>query len=444
MSRGSLRARLIGGTALGLVVALGVGGLALSAAFRRSVEAAFDARLASLQLAVIAALDAPPDGPVRLARNVPNPDFDRVYSGWYWQVVDGDVRLVSRSLWDATLPALPDSGGAGDAVQTLDGPRGQRLRVVSRTLRWPTRATPVTVSVAGPEDAVADEVARFNSLLVVALLALAATLLATLAVQVGYGLRPLRRLAAELDAIRAGRQARLDGDVPREIAPLVETMNAVLEQDARRLERARALAGNLAHGLKTPLAVLGAEAARPLPDRERLAAQVQRIAAVVDHHLARAAAAGTQAAIAARTPVEPVVRELGALLERMHAARGVTVTVEAAPEPVAFAGERQDLEEMLGNLMDNACKWARARVVVHVARRGAELAIAVEDDGPGLPETATEAVVQRGVRLDPDAPGSGLGLAITADLAQLYGGTLSLEGAPLGGLRATLRLPAAM
>lgn len=438
MSRGSLRARLLGGTALGLVVALGVGGLALSAAFRRSVEAAFDARLASLQLAVIAALDVPPDRPARLARDVPNPDFDRVYSGWYWQVVDGDTRLVSRSLWDA---ALPDA--ANDAVRTVDGPRHQRLRVVSRTLRWPARAAPVTVAVAGPERAIEDEVAGFNHLLLAALAVLSATLIATLAVQVGYGLRPLRRLAFELDAIRAGRQARLGGEVPRELAPLVETMNAVLDQDARRLERARALAGNLAHGLKTPLAVLGAEAARPVPDRDRLAAEVRRLAAVVDHHLARAAAAGTQAAIAARTPVPPIVRELAALLERMHAGRGVTIALDAAPEAATFAGERQDLEEMLGNLMDNACKWAAARVVVRVERAGAALAIVVEDDGPGLPATAAGAAVQRGVRLDPDAPGSGLGLAITADLAQLYGGTLSLERATLGGLRATLRLPAA-
>ena len=437
MSGGSLRTRLIGGTILWLALALLVGGLALSSAFRRSVESAFAARLASLQLAVIAALDVPPDAPARIARPVRFPDFDRIYSGWYWQVDDGDTRLASRSLWDAALPIDPTASG-GSVV----GPRQEPLRVVSRPLQYPSRSGPVTVSVAAPEEELRREIAAFDRLLVLALGVLALSLIAGAMLQVAYGLRPFRRLRAELDAVRAGRRARLGDRYPTEIAPLVETMNVVLDEDARRVERARALAGNLAHGLKTPLSVLGIEAARPAPDRERIAAQVKRMGGVIDHHLARAAAVGAQQAIAARTPLAPVAGELRAMLQRVHAERGLRIDVEVADDLV-FAGERQDLEEMLGNLMDNACKWAASRVSVRAVADRDRLRIDVEDDGPGLPDDAQDAARQRGVQLDPAEPGSGLGLAITGDLAQIYGGGLELERSAAGGLHARLRLPRA-
>lgn len=437
MTGGSIRARLIAGTTIWLIAALAIGGLALSAAFRRSVEAAFDARLQSLLLAVIAALDVPPDGPVRLARDVPHPDFDRVYSGWYWQVADGDTRLLSRSLWDATLPDAGESTGG----QPLDGPRQEPLRAVSRMLRYPTHVQPISVTVAGPQRELDDEIAGFNRLLLLSLGALALGLIAAVALQVGYGLRPFRRLASELDAVRAGRRARLAAGYPTEIEPLVETMNAVLDQDARRVERARALAGNLAHGLKTPLSVLGVEAARATPDGARIAAQVGRMTGLIDHHLARAAAVGAGEAIAIRTPLRPIVAELRAMLLRVHAERRLTIDVEV-DDALAFAGERQDLEEMLGNLIDNACKWAANGVSVRARRAGGQLEIAVEDDGPGLPDEQVDAALQRGVRLDRSEPGSGLGLAISADLAGLYAGELSLNRGPLGGLRAVLRLPA--
>jgi signal transduction histidine kinase len=436
MSGGSLRTRLIGGTVLWLALALLVGGLALSSAFRRSVESAFAERLASLQLAVIAALDVPPDAPARIARPVRFPDFDRIYSGWYWQVDDGDTRLASRSLWDAALPLDPAASGG-----SIVGPRQEPLRVVSRPLQYPSRSGPVTVSVAAPEDELRREIAAFDRLLVLALGVLALSLVAGAMLQVAYGLRPFRRLRAELDAVRAGRRARLGDRYPTEIAPLVETMNVVLDEDARRVERARALAGNLAHGLKTPLSVLGVEAARPAPDRERIAAQVSRMSGVIDHHLARAAAVGAQA-IAARTPLAPVAAELRAMLQRVHAGRELEIEVAVADDLI-FAGERQDLEEMLGNLIDNACKWAASRVTVRAVADRDRLRIDVEDDGPGLADDSHASARQRGVRLDPAEPGSGLGLAITTDLAQIYGGGLDLERSPAGGLHARLRLPRA-
>jgi signal transduction histidine kinase len=439
MPGGSIRARLIGGTTIWLLVAFAIGGVALSSAFRRSVEAAFVQRLDSLLLAVIAALDVPPTGDVRLARDIPNPDFDRVYSGWYWQVTDGDVRLASRSLWDFDLAIGPDAAVPATS-RVIPGPQQEPLRVVSRRLRYPSHPQPITVAVAGPEGELRRDIAAFDRLLLLSLAGLALALLAAVAVQVGYGLRPFRRLRSELDAIRSGRRTRLTGGYPREIEPLVDTMNVVLDEDARRIDRARALSGNLAHGLKTPLSVLAVEAARAAPDGTRIAAQVSRMTAVIDHHLARAAAAGAQQPIGARTAIRAVVSDLRAMLLRIHADRGLTIDMEV-PDDLRFAGERQDLEEMLGNLIDNACKWATSRVSVSAARAGDVIEIAVDDDGPGLVSAQAAAALQRGVRLDADTPGSGLGLSITSDLARLYRGSLTLGRGPLSGMRATLRLP---
>ena len=441
MTVGSIRERLIAGTIIALALALTIGGFALSSAFQRTVETTFHERLDSLLLTVVAAIDVEADGSLRLGREIPHPSFGRVYSGWYWQVTSGDSRLASRSLWDAELSGPMALGDAGRASLTMTGPRDQLLRVAVRELHYPSRRDAVTVTVAGPESELRGEIDSFNRLLVLSLGVLALTMIGAVAAQVGYGLRPFRALGVELGDIRAGRRTRLTGGYPREIEPLAQAMNDVLDQDARRIERARSLAGNLAHGLKTPLSVLALEAARPAPDPGRITAQVSRMTRVIDHHLARAAAAGAQQAIAISTGVHGVVSELRAMLLRIHAERLLSIDADV-PADLMFAGERQDLEEMLGNLIDNACKWAAARVIVRATGGADWFEITVDDDGHGLPADDANSALQRGVRLDSAEPGTGLGLAITGDLARLYGGTLILGRSDIGGLRATLRLPA--
>jgi len=441
MTPRSLSARLVAGMAACLIVGLALGGVGLSLAFRRSVEGAFSERLDVLVLAVIGSLDVPPDGPVRVPNPIDDARFERAYSGWYWQVNDASEVVRSRSLWDTVL-ALPAGLPPGDAVMHVDllGPREEALRATVRRLRYPSRATPVLVTVAGPDAELQQEIDRFDRLLAISLGALGLVLAGVLAVQVGYGLRPLRRLAGELAAVHAGRASRLGRDYPTEIQPLVQAVNDVLDHDAGLIERARTHVGNLAHALKTPLAVLAGETRRPGVDGREIAEQIGVMTRLVDHHLTRAAVAGTRRVLGARTEVAPVVTALCETLVRLHRERSVTVEV---PAGASFAGERQDLEEMLGNVMDNACKWAASRVVVTTRVTPGTVSFVVDDDGPGLTDAEAAKVLARGARLDDDVPGSGLGLSIAAELAELYGGTLTLGRGRLGGLEVRLDLPSA-
>jgi len=263
--------------------------------------------------------------------------------------------------------------------------------------------------------------------------------------EVRWGLRPIERLRARLLAMRDGRATRVEGDYPSEIQPLVSDLNALIDQRERAVQRAQAKAGDLAHGLKTPLAVLAQEADRAgAAGHAELAAlmrqQVDRMRGQVDYHLAQAGAAAG-AAGASHCSVRESADGLARTLLRLHAERGVSIDVAVDPGH-AFRGRREDLDEMLGNLLDNACKWARARVRVGSTLADASVVLTVDDDGPGLDPALRERVLQRGVRADEAAPGTGIGLAIVRDLAELYGGRIALDRAPAGGLRAELRLPA--
>jgi signal transduction histidine kinase len=283
----------------------------------------------------------------------------------------------------------------------------------------------------------------FNRLLTFALAVLFAGVVGAVLVQVRFGLEPLRRMGRALSGIRAGRAARLEGDFPAEIEPLATELNALLDHNEALVDRARTHVGNLAHGLKTPLSVLTNEARRSHgPLASLVARQVALMRRQVDHHLARARAIATGTILGARTDVAPVLEDLRRTLGRIYADKALAITADCPPE-LAFRGARQDLEEMLGNLLDNACKWASAGVMVRGEAAGEHLLLVIEDDGPGLPPARLAEVLERGRRLDEQVPGTGLGLAIVADLAQLYRGRLVLEEAEGGGLRALLTLPAA-
>ncbi len=263
--------------------------------------------------------------------------------------------------------------------------------------------------------------------------------------QVRKGLSALNDLRTRLSAVRDGREHQIVGRYPAEVEPLVTDLNALLEHRDHAVRRAVAKAGDLAHGLKTPLAVLAQEAARANAAgqtelAESIEQQVDRMRRQIDYHLAHARAAASGATLGARCAVADSVEPLVRTLHRLHADRGVTIESNVAAGHV-FRGQREDLDEMLGNLLDNACKWARSRVAVASAACGNHILITVDDDGPGLDASMREAVLHRGVRADEAAPGSGLGLAIVRDLADVYGGSIALDASPLGGLRARLRLP---
>jgi signal transduction histidine kinase len=264
--------------------------------------------------------------------------------------------------------------------------------------------------------------------------------------QVRTGLSPLGYLRERLAAVRHGSDRRVEGSYPDEVQPLVDDLNALLDERERAIARAQAKAGDLAHGLKTPLAVLAHEAERAAAaGHAELSAtiqqQVERIRRQMDYHLAQARAVASGARLGARCSLAASVEGLVRTLLRLHAERGIAI--EARVPELSVRGQREDLDEMLGNLLDNACKWARSRVRVAAWADAASVVVAVDDDGPGLDPALREAVLQRGVRADEAAAGSGFGLAIVRDLAELYGGDVSLEGSPEGGLRAQLRLPSA-
>jgi signal transduction histidine kinase len=265
--------------------------------------------------------------------------------------------------------------------------------------------------------------------------------------QVRRGLSAVAQLRARLGDVHAGRERLVRGDYPTEVAPLVSDLNGLLQARDESVTRAQAKAGDLAHGLKTPLAVLAHEAERARAAgahdiADAIAHEVDRMRRQIDYHLAHARAAASGATPGLRAGVSASVDGLKRTLERLHAGRGLTIAAVIDPAH-AVRGQREDLDEMLGNLLDNACKWAKSRVVIRSAIEGAHVVMTVDDDGPGLDPGMREAVLRRGVRADEAAPGSGLGLAIVRDLAGLYGGSIALGAAPEGGLRAILRLPAA-
>ena len=264
-------------------------------------------------------------------------------------------------------------------------------------------------------------------------------------VLVWKGLRSLRELHARVSALRDGRERRVAGEYPSEVQPLVNDLNALLEHRELLVDRAQAKAGDLAHGLKTPLALLAQEAERAASAGQNELAvsieqQVSRMQRQIDYHLAQARAAASGSAIGAHAELRPSIEGIVRALERLHADRRLDIGIDVDPSH-SVRVERQDLDEMLGNLLENACLWARSRVAIHSSVRDGFAIIDVDDDGPGLEPSMREAVLQRGVRADQAVPGSGLGLAIVRDLAELYGGSIALERAPAGGLRARLRLP---
>lgn len=453
MRRDSLAFRLIAGAALWSVIALVAGGLVLSAIFRNSVENSFDSRLNVLLHSLIATTEVNAEGKIARQRGLSETRFDLAYSGWYWQIwpVAPRPAVRSRSLFDQSLDLSAaetvERNAVGLKVFDTVGPENQPLRVVERRVMLPGYDVPVSFAVAGERSEMNTEIQSFNTWLIVSMAALGAGLLVALLIQVRYGLRPLENVRASLAQIRSGRATRLEGDFPSEIEPLAEELNGLLESNREVLERARTHVGNLAHALKTPLSVLTNEA-RTHDDAfgETVRRMVTQMREQIDRHLTRARMAASANVLGANTPVKPVLMGLANALERIHAERGISIEVVCDDE-TGFRGEAQDLEEVVGNLLDNACKWSGGRVEVRLAGErgpgGRQLLIRIEDDGPGLSEQAMDKVLRRGVRLDEKTPGSGLGLDIVKELVDVYGGSLELKRSGLGGLLAELRLPAA-
>src|SRR5882757_5059860 len=420
MRGSSLATRLFLSATAWVVVILVITGVVLSSVYRDATERAFDRRLNLYLRTLIAEVATPDEPPDRQFQSLGEPLFELPLSGWYWQITRTDLGKAetgcsnksevrcSRSLWDKTLPKLEEHGAeltaAGVRLGYVDGPEGQNLRMVERPVDLGPDGK-FLVSVAGDASEIFDETRSFDYYLGGTFAALGIVLLLTTIFQVRFGLAPLKRISESIADIRSGQAERLEGEFPVEIAPLARETNALIDANREIVERARTHVGNLAHAIKTPLSVIVNEASAHTADP--FAAKVLEQADVmrdqVAHHLERARIAARLTIIGTVTEVAPAIEALRRTMEKIHRGRGIAIAVDADPQ-AKFRGERQDLEEMAGNLVDNACKWASSQVFIEVLVErspepgGPSLRIIVDDDGRGLSAAERAQVSRRGQR----------------------------------------------
>ena len=456
----SLVSSLVRAAALWAVPGLIIVTLALGLVSRNSSYRSFDEPLESAVLGLIASVESSADGILRLSRELPEPRYQRALSGRYWIIgtIENESEispvLSSRSLYGASLP-VTDTTVTSLAEQGPDPVRfvtpgpdidaDETLRVVARQVVLPNMTTPVVVLAAADRAPVMRSIRNFTLTAGVLLLTLILGMIFAVYAQVRLGLRPLFDLGHRIADVREGRAASVEGNYPLEIAPLATELNSLISHNKTVVERAQTHVGNLAHALKTPIAVLRneAEAADTTPSKI-VAKQTDTMASQVDHHLRRARAAARGQAIGVRAEMDPVIDGLVRTLPRIY--RDKDLTIDRVGETgLIFRGSPRDLEDMVGNLMDNAAKWTASRIDVKVRKvEEGFCQVSIADDGPGLTADEIEEALKRGARLDEATPGSGLGLSIVKDLADAYKGDLSFSRSDAGGLKAVLRLPIAV
>jgi signal transduction histidine kinase len=449
MRRGSLKRRLLAAAASSIVLALVIAGIGLLLLFERHVERRMMSELQIYLGQIVSGIDRTEDGTLQVVGEPAEPRFLEPLSGLYWQVAvepDGPV-LRSRSLWDETL-ALPADRLLDVEVHehVIPGPNKSSLLVVEREVQLPERLGDgrIRAAVALDRSEIHAAGRDFALDLVPSLALLAAILVAATWVQVIVGLRPLDTVRRRLAAVRAGRATRLGTDFPDEVHPLAAEVDHLLDAQEKALERARARAADLAHGLKTPLTVLTSDAAElRARGEERIADEIAAVTAGMRRHVERELArarAGPRVHPQASRPLLPVVAQVAGVLRRTPRGHDLDWDV-IVPEGISTRVDAQDLAEMLGNLAENAVKWAVLKIRITGRWTDTNLVLSVEDDGPGIPDSEAAAALARGQRLDESQPGSGLGLAIVSDLVEACGGSLSLGRSELGGLLAELHLP---
>ena len=463
MKFNSLGFRLFITSALLALIVLPLAALQLISQYRTSIETNFDERLkANLSLLIESSLQEDfehPKKPTQFGGFA----FTLQNSGWYWQItpVGGNSfkTFKSESLGTEKL----DLTNRQNTSQETDGTTkfyiqygpDRRLRVIERTLTLGSAQMPqpYAYTVTGDSSEIEDDVIDFASMLSITFLILGSGLILATLLQVRVGLQPLRIVEQGLTNIRAGKTDRLEGDFPAEIAPLQYEINNLIESNMNVIERARTHVGNLAHALKTPLSVITNEAReKDTPLSKKVTEQADIMQNQISHHLDRARMAARVGIVGSLTEIHPVLQALVRALSRIHQEKNIDFTLDC-PESATFAGEKQDFEEIIGNVLDNAFMWASSKVICSIVcdpvaagatatSLGGNIIITVDDDGPGLSKKDRTQVLKRGKRLDETVPGSGLGLSIVADLVDLYRGEVNLLQSPEGGLRVKIQLPA--
>ncbi|MEJ2400393.1 MAG: sensor histidine kinase [Xanthomonadales bacterium] len=442
MTRRSLAARIVALTGVWIAIALVAAGIMLWSFYQSHVEEHYDAHVRMHMEEMVAAARLNSDGSLTLAYQPSDPRYQILHSGWYWEIRQrGRILARSPSLGEDEIKLPEKSFSENRDAVILMGPADKELRVQTRLVPAGSSGEQLLLVSSAPMTRVTDDVDHIVEHMVPTLALLAGVLLIAVVFQVRLTLRPINDISRGISAIHQGRDERISGEFPVEIQPLVDELNNLVEHNATLLRRARNQLGDLAHSIKNPLTVINNEARSMDSDKGRLIlARTGDIQDSVDHHLTRARASGTTNVLGARVKIRAVAEDLVFALQRIYQDRKLRFNLDDIRQ-CAVRCEAQDLEEMLGNLMDNACKWARSEVAVSCRPSNGDTLVTVEDDGPGIPADEISRVMQRGQRLDESTQGHGLGLGIIQDIVELYNGKLELGVSKLGGLRADLTLP---
>ncbi|MCW8873311.1 MAG: ATP-binding protein [Xanthomonadales bacterium] len=438
----SLTKRIISLSIFWIILALLATALLLGQLYRDHIEEHYDAHVFTHVEELIAAVRTDSEGRVGLHREPTDPRFHRPRSGWYWEVLSDDQPVVkSASLGDERLDLQGITLDENHGVQTVFGPNGQKLRANVVHVSYPSEPGSLTFIATAPQFQITDDVQDFATHVLTSFLVLAIGLSVAVVMQVRVALKPLRAIRQEISDIKSGTTERLSQDFPADVQPLVDELNFLLDHNELLLKRARNQLGDLAHAVKTPLTVIRNEA-RTMENKQGqlILEQTHLIASDIDHYLSRARIYGKKDAIGYRTSVRSVIDDLVYAVRHIYKEKAIDIR-QLSLDDKWFRGEAQDLEEMAGNLLDNACKWATSEVCINCESANDRLKLVIEDNGPGIPEEEREGVMRRGRKLDESRPGHGHGLGIVRDIALLYGGSLTLGDSDLGGLKAVLNLP---
>lgn len=430
------------------MLALIIGGYLLSLVFRDTLEQNFDDRLSGLLDNLIGISLDDETTELNFSRTMVDPRFEQPYSGWYWQIApEGFNPVRSRSLWDINLEVDFTEEVTQTRLRDSLGPEEQMLRVIERDITIPDSDVIYRFIVAVDTAEINEQASRFDNILLIGLSALGVGLFAASLLQVFLGLKPLGHIKETLSKVRNGDKEYLPTDFPSEIQPLADELNALIDHNNEIIARSRTQVGNLAHALKTPLAVLKNEARMNENNKmsDTVKKQTENMHKHVDHYLKRARAAANLKTLSGHSQIMPSIQNIARALNKIHQDKTIEVRKIEPNVSMIFKGDANDFEDMVGNLMENAAKWATSKVVVECEKINNNLKIQIADDGPGIDKEEREAVFMRGERLDEQKPGTGLGLSIVKDLSTLYSGSIklddNLQNATKKGLLATLTLP---
>lgn len=451
-ARQSLRARLLLGTVLWISIALVITGTVLTVLFKTHATKQFDQELRTYLIQLVANLDVSTDGKAFLKTQPAEPRFNQPLSGLYWQISDihhHDV-LRSRSLWDSTLDVSSELDQDGkQLVRTIVGPNAESVRLLEQVVKLSEAPGKVwRISVASETRNLDQAIQNWVRLLVIFLGILLLTLILAAIAQVILGLTPLRNLQQALIALSAGRTKRLEGEFPAEVQPLVQEFNQVLDHHDAMIAKAQNRAGDFAHAMKTPLTVLAnaatAELQKKMPPSELAILMNEQIALLknqIDQQLLRARTDAVSLRSYVQTPIAPVIEQIIRVIKKMHVDRHIDFVVAQEDLTICVPIDKNTLQEIIGNLLDNASKWAHSTIRIKIYTENQQLCIVIEDDGKGVAADQLYKIMQRGIRADERVPGSGLGLSIASELCSVYGGELILFTSSLGGLGAKISLP---